>query len=274
MSRMNARRWRWVAMIIAIAVAFALGRSTSPGDRASSTADMPEAASTWTCSMHPQIQLPEPGACPICGMDLIPVSGAGEVSADALHLSPAAQKLAEVRTAAVTRQPVTRTLRLVGRLEIDETRQRTISAWVSGRIERLFVDFTGVRVKAGAPLFELYSPELYAAQEELLQAGAFAASDQRSSALATLDAARERLRQFGLTADQITEIETRGAATDRVTIRAPVSGVVVRKDAVEGAYLRAGSPVFAIADLSELWLQLDGYEDDLPWLRVGDAVEF
>jgi Cu(I)/Ag(I) efflux system membrane fusion protein len=215
-------------------------------------------------------------------MDLIPVeSGGQDEGPRSLTLSPAAQKIAEIQTAPVVRQSVETTLRMVGKLEADETRVREISAWVPGRIDRLYIDYTGVPVRNGEKLFDLYSPELYSAQEELLQA--IRAADQlsrstlestRRSATRTIDAVRERLRLWGLTTRQIEDIEKHGTPSDHVTIVAPMSGVVLHKDAVEGSYVQTGTHVYAIADLSVLWLKLDVYESDLAWVKLGQTVEF
>jgi len=284
---------RWTLRLVvlaAIVAAFAIGRSMGGGapapmdhsDHAGHAAA--EEPTIWTCSMHPQIRLPEPGQCPICGMDLIPLergADAGNAGPRTLTLSPAAQAIAEVEVTPAERRDVRTTLRFVGKLEADETRSREISAWVAGRIDRLYIDETGVPVRKGQPLFDLYSPELYSAQEELLQAmqsvdalNRSALESTRASAARTVDAARERLRLWGLTAEQIEAVEKRGAPEDHVTIVAPMSGIVMHKAAVEGAYVKQGQHVYAIADLSMLWLQLDVYEADLSWIREGDPVEF
>ncbi len=282
------RSWVRVTIVaVAIVAAFALGLSLSPGSDRSNTSMTSEAsdtaAETWTCSMHPQIQMPGPGQCPICGMDLIPLAAEGGSDANprSLTLSPAARKIAEIQTTPVVRRPVEKTLRMVGKLEPDETRVREIAAWVSGRVDRLYVDYTGVTVHAGEKLFDLYSPDLYAAQQELLQAVAASRELSRSdlestrrSATRTAEAARERLRLWGLTGHQIQAIEQRGEPSDHVTIVAPTGGVVLHKNATEGTYVQTGTKVYTIADLSVLWLQLNVYESDLAWLETGQRVEF
>ncbi|MAB81544.1 MAG: efflux transporter periplasmic adaptor subunit [Planctomycetes bacterium] len=234
----------------------------------------------WTCSMHPQVQRTSAGQCPICGMDLIPTeSGSrmeeehGEHAPEAhIRLSAAARARARIRTTEAELRYVEVPVRMVGKLELDETRQATITAWVPGRLERLFVDFTGVQVEPGDHMVQLFSPKLYATQTELLQA---AAADQTGrDASRVLDATRERLRQWGLESDQIEEIERRGTASDRMTINAPMGGIVVSKYLQQGSYVEEGTPIYTIADLSHLWLKLDAYESDLPWLRYGQHVEF
>jgi Cu(I)/Ag(I) efflux system membrane fusion protein len=231
----------------------------------------------WTCSMHPQIKLPEPGQCPICFMDLIPLESPGdEVGPRDLKLSDTAARLAEIATETVHRgQPIAE-VRLSGKIVWDERKVRTITAWVPGRLEKLFVDFTGTEVKKGDPLVELYSPALYAAQEELLQAlrmkEARSSTDLPEEDL--VNAVREKLGQLGLTDQQIQAVETRGSATDRLIITSPISGVVIHKNAVEGRYVDRGSQIYTIADLSEVWAVLDAYEQNIAYLKEGQPVRF
>ncbi len=237
----------------------------------------------WTCSMHPQIQLPKPGKCPICFMDLIPleVNSENELGPRTLSLSKAATALAEIQTAPVERRAVTAEVRLLGKVNYDETRYRTISAWVPGRIDTLFVDYTGTAVSKGDRVVSLYSPELYATQTELFNAlvGERELRDSdneiiRQTATATVASSRERLRLWGLTKDQISEIERRGKPSYHLDIRSPLSGIVVHKNAVEGMYVQTGTQIYTVADLSHVWVTLDAYESDLFWLRVGQTIRF
>ncbi len=231
-------------------------------------------ATIWTCSMHPQIQLPEPGQCPICGMDLIPLetSGGGDDGPRTLTLSPAARAIAEVQTAMAVRRPVAKSLRLLGTLEVAEPRVREITAWVPGRVEKLYVNFEGASVRRGDRLYELYSPEAYSAQEALIQT--MRASARSGTASTAVDAARERLRLWGLSDAQISAIEKSGTPMTRITIVAPVSGTITHRAVSEGSTFKEGQHLFSITDLSELWLQIDAYESDLPWLRTGQIVQF
>jgi Cu(I)/Ag(I) efflux system membrane fusion protein len=281
-------RYRAVATVLVIIAAFAAGyllRGEAEQPQippASMTID--QQAQVWTCSMHPQIRQPGPGQCPICGMDLIPVareSEKRELGPRELTLSPKARRLARIEEAPVERRFVSAEIRLVGKVAYDETRLSTISAWVAGRIDHLHVDFTGVFVKKGSPMVSLYSPELLTAQAELFQAikgardlGRSRIAGARETALQTVDAVREKLRLWGLTQGQIEEIERRGTPSDHITILAPASGVVVRKDAVEGMYVKTGTEIYTIADLSRVWVKLDAYESDLSWIMPGQEVEF
>lgn len=277
---------RAVSVIIIIFIAgYLLG---SLGDKPSSTsketASSEQAVSQkWTCSMHPQIITNKPGKCPICGMDLIPLSAdsSADTSVRQLVVSPEAAKLMEIETSVVQRRFVTNEIRMVGKIDYDETRVKNITAWVPGRIDRLYVDFTGITVSEGDHMVYLYSPELLSAQAELLQA-AKAAENLRSDAStlinnsirATLEAAREKMKLLGLTQEQIAEIEETGRPVDHLTIYSPIGGVVIHKNATEGMYVDTGTPIYKVADLSKLWVKLDAYESDLPWIRYGQEVEF
>lgn len=280
--------------VLALIVGLVLGRfACAPsGDRAGGVmADHgthTSKASVWTCSMHPQIQLPEPGDCPICGMDLVPVIS-DDVLDDAsasdnpreLRLSEKALALAAVQTQPVLRRAVSREVRMVGKVTYDETLLSTITAWVPSRLDRLFVDYTGITVRKGDHIAEVYSPDLIATQQELLQALATeralegndlnVLSSRQSS---TVQAARDRLRLWGLEESQIDGVVARGEPLEHITIRSPATGVVIHKDAVQGQTVQTGTRLFTIADLSSLWVQLEAYESDLPWLHYGQHVDF
>ncbi|MEN8154585.1 MAG: efflux RND transporter periplasmic adaptor subunit [Acidobacteriota bacterium] len=236
----------------------------------------------WTCSMHPQIRQPNPGKCPLCGMDLIPASsGEGNIGERSLKLSPNAIKLAEIRTMPVEQKFVSKEVRLVGKVEYDETRLGYITSRVPGRIDRLFVNFTGTRVRKGDHLVRLYSPELVTAQQELIQSAdalrnisGKVTGNIRESSERILSAVREKLRLWGLTPGQIKKIETSGKTQEHLTIYSSMSGIVINKNAVEGIYVNTGMRIYTIADLSFLWVKLDAYESDLQWLRYGQNVEF
>jgi Cu(I)/Ag(I) efflux system membrane fusion protein len=237
--------------------------------------------------MHPEINLPKPGLCPKCGMKLIPRKAAApDAMGDTggmrvFATSENAKALMNIQTATVQRLFPSAEIRMVGKVDYDETRLAYITAWVPGRLDRLFVDYTGVSVRKGDHMVYIYSPELYSAQEELLQSLKAVRNLQRSdvdivrkTAEATVDAAREKLRLLGLTDEQVAQLEERGKAEDHVTIYAPVRGIVIHRNAQEGMYVQTGSRIYTIADLSQVWVKLDAYESDLSWLRYGQKVEF
>lgn len=280
-----------VAALLILGLGFGLGRRRPAGQPAEDPhaghehEKVEEAKETvWTCSMHPQVRLPQKGLCPKCHMDLIPLTD--DETSDAaglreLTVSEAATKLMDLEVVPVERRFVKTQVRMVGKVEYDETRLATITARIPGRLDRLYVDYTGVPVRKGDHLVELYSPQLLAAQEELVQAGV-AVQNSRDSELNfvqttaqdTLTAARDKLRLWGLTAEQIAQIEASGQVSDHMTIYAPSGGIVIYKNAVEGMYVQEGSAIYRIADLSQLWVKLDAYESDLQWLRYGQTVEF
>lgn len=287
MSRIQAVR-RAIAGILLVGAGvlagYMLGASGDAGAVAGAPAHAEQGAvKRWYCSMHPQIIRDRPGLCPICEMELIPMpeSTAVESSPRELTVSPAAAKLMDIQTSPVERRFVTSEIRMVGKVQYDETRVKDITAWVAGRLDRLYVDFTGTTVRKGDHLVYLYSPELVSAQAELLQAaravqrtGQGVSDYLAKSNETTLDAAREKLRLLGLTATQIEEIEKSGRPLTHLTIYSPIGGVVIRKMVNEGAYVATGTPVYTVADLSQLWVLLDAYESDLSWIRYGQQVQF
>ena len=278
-------------VIIIFIAAFFVGyavrgfRVSAPADIGhdhASEAAQGEAPQWWTCSMHPQIRQPKQGKCPICFMDLIPVtSEGGDIGERQISFSQAAVKLMDIETTPVERKFVEAEIRMVGKVDYDETRVKNITAWVPGRIDRLYVDFTGITVNKGDHMVDLYSPELLSAQAELLQALKAAGNVKTATSelvtrttLATLEAAREKLRLLGLNEGQIGKIESSGKAVTHITIYSPMGGVVIHKNAAEGLYVNTGTPIYQVADLSQLWVMLDAYESDLPWIRYGQDVTF
>lgn len=287
------RLWTQVSRPMAaatIAVVFLIGCLVGWGLSPAGPTSAPAAADkkqVWVCSMnythHPYYQSDKPGNCGYCGMPLEPVAADQAAEAGRLRttISEVAAKLMDIQTSPVERKFVTAEVRMAGKIDYDETRLAYITAWVPGRIDRMFVDYTGVPVRKGDHLVELYSPELLSAQEELLQAAEavrqLKASDigiVRHSAEATVTAVREKLRLWGMTPEQIQAIQKRGKGADRMTIYSPVGGIVIRKEAQQGMYVKTGTRIYTIADLSRVWVKLDAYESDLMWLRIGQKVSF
>ncbi|MHC5210756.1 MAG: efflux RND transporter periplasmic adaptor subunit [Planctomycetota bacterium] len=282
------RSGRRLALIVALLLGVVLGRyacapAGEPGTHAAEDGAGAEQAAVWTCSMHPQVRRPGPGQCPICQMDLVPVQGGDDEGLDprSLTMSENAAALAEIITQPVERRSVSHAVRMVGRVTYDESRLSYITAWVPSRLDRLFVDYTGVTVRAGDHMAEVYSPSLIATQQELLGAiatermlAAGPTSVVQSRQAASVQSARDRLRLWGLDAPQIDEIIERGAPLEHVTINSPVSGIVVHKSAFQGDWVETGARIYTIADLSRVWVQLDAYESDLAWLHYGQEVEF
>lgn len=274
-----------VLVLLMVVAAFALGYALrgAPSAPAGPSVVSNDAAPTlYTCSMHPSVRLEDPDAkCPICFMDLIAVTrSAAQGDVPTVVLDPAALALAEVVTTPVRRSMPTAEVRLFGELDYDRTRVARIAAYFPGRIERLFVDYVGMTVRAGDHLAEVYSPELLGAFEELHQARRTIDESRSGSALVRdasvrmLDAAREKLRLYGLTGEQIAAAEAGGDARDRLTIHAPIGGVVTALSALEGDYLRTGESIATVADPGRLWLEAEAYESQLPLLRWGQDLRF
>ncbi len=269
-----------LAMGIGLVAGLVIGKGCAsrqaPQSGATTTAVPPAVKNEiWTCSMHPQIRQPKPGQCPICGMDLIPVvtdAALDEAGPREITLSPAARRLAEVAVAPVERRAVAVEIRLVGKVQFDQTLLAYIAPRVDGRLDRLYANYEGVPVKVGDHLADLYSPELVSAQQELLQAAGLSEGSSTSASL--LNATRERLRLWGLTGEQIAEIERSGQVRDHITFYSPIGGIVVKLEAREGLYVKAGMNLFTVADLTHVWADLNAYESDLAWLRYAQEVEF
>lgn len=228
-----------------------------------------DAAKVYQCPMHPWIKADKPAKCTICGMDLVAAQAAGAPAPEGVvALAPSIINTIGVETSVVSRQPLVRTVRVNGAIEDDDTRHRLLTAWAEGRIEKLHVTTVGIAVKAGQPLFDFYSPELQAAQREFVQL-------QRAGELAAVavPAARARLQKLGLTDEQLDELIKTGEPKLVTTALAPDSGTVVGKSVYEGQWVKTGDKLFEIADFSRMWFLFDAYEQDIPWLRVGQKVE-
>jgi Cu(I)/Ag(I) efflux system membrane fusion protein len=277
----------WIALPIIAVVAFGLGGRLLGGSEAPATGteahDHDVEETIWTCAMHPQIRQTEPGQCPICGMDLIPIGGSAATDGEdarRVSLSERAKVLARIRTAEVNRLGsggVAR--RLLGRVDYDETSLRTVTAWIGGRIDRLHVSTTGERVKRGQVIATLYSPEVYNAHQDLIQArkqferlqdGATPSAGR--AAEAALNAARDRLRLLGVPGGELRAMESADKPSERVRIRTPFGGTVIERLATQGSYVETGTGLYRVADLSTLWVQLDAYESDLSVLKAGQEV--
>ena len=224
----------------------------------------------WTCSMHPQIRMDKPGKCPICGMDLIPlVQNEAPSDPDAIHLAKDAAELANVLTSVVTRHKPIKEVRLYGKVQADERLLQSQVAHFPGRIEKLFVNFTGESVRKGQTLVTVYSPELVTAQQELLEA---AKTKQNQPEI--YEAAKERLSQWMLTDAQIENIESSGIVQNNFDVFSNTSGIVTARRVNNGDHIAEGSILYDIADLSSIWVMFDAYESDLPFLNKGNTISF
>ena len=230
-----------------------------------------EGVAYYTCPMHPSVQQPSPGKCPICGMDLTPVKQE-DLDSGTIVVDEVRRQQIGVRTAAVERRNVSRQIRAVGQVKVDETRLSDVNLRMSGWVHRLHVEETGQRVKRGQVLFTLYSPELYAAEREYLTTlkRDRQASSDTSSELTR--ASEQRLRLLGMSQAQIHQLARRGQAWENVPVVAPSTGYVIEKDVVEGGRIESGTRVYRIADLSRLWVDAEVYESDLAQVKKAQPV--
>ncbi len=252
-------------------------QATSAQAPAASAGD-PGAIDHYTCSMHPSVKQQTPGKCPICGMDLIPVTKAQQEQGVVL-IDEARRQLIGVRTGKVVEAPMQRAFRAVGHVTYDESALSDVTLKVGGFITKLFVSKTGQHVSKGQPLFSLYSPDLYSAEQDFLLAtqGGSAplgpASGGNPSRIELLGkASRQRLHLLGLSDAQIDAVAKKGTPSESITIPSPASGFVIDKDVVEGAAIEAGMRLYRIAALSKVWVEAEVYEADLAHVKVGQPA--
>ncbi|MDD2736403.1 MAG: efflux RND transporter periplasmic adaptor subunit [Desulfuromonadaceae bacterium] len=248
----------------------------------------------WTCSMHPFIIKDKPGTCPICGMELIkkidnaPADGTAmtpeqKQQADMLghvSMSTVQQVMANVATIEAKNGTLNKEINGVGIVQYDQSRQAKVTAWIAGRIDKLNVDTVGAYVSTGKPVAEIYSPDLVATQQEYLLA--IKSRDQlKNSPIPSISqngaglvsSAKQRLMLFGVKESQIAELEKSGTPNIRLPIYTPLSGVVIDKMVQQGQYVNVGEVLFNIADLSKVWVEIDVFENEVPYVRVGQQVE-
>jgi membrane fusion protein, copper/silver efflux system len=259
----------FAVLVIALAAGYILGHEVKPPVSHPSLKSAPATEEVYTCSMHPQVRMDKPGKCPICGMPLIPANAA-ETAKDAppsLMLSEHALSMASVETTPVTYRNLTRDLRAVGKIQYHEPSLFTITARVDGYAEKLFVNVTGVNIKAGDHLAEIYSPDLLTIEHELL------INLRSDSSDFLIESSKNRLRNKGLTDKQITDLIAAKKVTDRITLYSPITGTVIEKMIVQNSSFKAGEVLYRIANLDVVWVNLEIYEYDLAWIRYGQKVE-
>jgi Cu(I)/Ag(I) efflux system membrane fusion protein len=226
------------------------------------------AVAHYTCPMHPAVKQAGPGQCPICGMDLTPVTRA-EVESGVILVDDARRQRIGLKTARAEVAPMDLSIRALGRVTYDEKALVDVTLKLDGYIHELRVNATGEPVKKGDVLFTLYSPELYAAQQEYL----LARRSQSTANTSLVGAARKRLELWGLTSAQIERVAQRDEPIENMPFLSPASGYVIEKNLVEGAAVKAGERLFRIAPLKKVWVEADVYEQDLPQVKVGQPVE-
>jgi Cu(I)/Ag(I) efflux system membrane fusion protein len=269
-SSKNAYLWIGAALATGLLAGYLIFGNGSGAEGGVHTHQEGQAAATqWTCSMHPQILQPEPGDCPICGMDLIPVDQAGGAgAAGQVSLSETAMALANIQTTRVQAGGGGgRELVLSGTIRENEASNAVQSAYYGGRIERLLVTYPGEEIRQGQLLATLYAPELITAQQELLTA---ARLKQKQPAL--YEAVKGKLRSWKLEPEQIEAIEARGAVQEFFPVRASLGGTVTEIMVEEGDYVQRGAPLMKVANLGTVWAVFDAYENQISGLEKGQQV--
>ncbi|MDA2934067.1 efflux RND transporter periplasmic adaptor subunit [Acidobacteria bacterium AH-259-D05] len=248
----------------------------------------------WTCTMHPSVRMKEPGTCPICAMDLVPVmksspaildnvstNSAEQIAADesTFTVDPRRQQLINVQTTPVEVRSLEKVIRTVATLELDETRIEYVHPKIQGWINKVFVDFTLQHVNQGDPLFSIYSPELVSTQEEYLLALKTAENLADSpfehvsiGAKSLFEATRRRLELFDITDEQIEQLEKSGQVQKTLIVYSPVSGHVMERNAFPNMYVTPETKVYTIADHTEIWAYVEIYENEIPHVREGQRV--
>lgn len=290
---MTEKRWFRIALIVAgviaiVGVGFAIGRITGGGGGAGDHVAEAE-AQLWTCPMHPDYIAEEPGSCPICGMDLVPVEDAGDgedaeqaamiEGLSTVHLSDAKRQLTGVTTVNAELRTLEPSIRTVGIVKPDETEMRTVNAKIGGWIEKLFVDYEGAEVTAGQRLLTIYSPELYQTQQEYLAAlrarerlSSSGFAEVASTGRQMVKAAERRLRLWDIPQSAIDRLRRTGQPQRTMTLYAPVSGIVVERLVDAGAEIKPGMPLLHVVDLSKVWVEADIYERDLEAVDEGQIA--
>lgn len=258
----------------------------APSPAGTGHAGSAEHPARYHCPMHPNYVSDRPGDCPICGMRLVPIEQPAthtgpdsEVEGYAsITISAERRQLLGITVAEARRVPLTRALRTYGRVAVDETRVHHVHTKFEGYVEELFVDYEGRYVRAGEPLFSVYSPELYSTQKEYLlalkarsSAGKAAAGDSVFAGR-ILEAARRRLALWDIAPEEIDQLGQTGTARRTLTIYAPVSGYVARKQVVHGLKVSPADDLYEIVDLSSVWVLGEVYEMDTAFVKLGQPA--
>ena len=227
----------------------------------------------YTCSMHPQIKKNEPGLCPICAMDLVPLNilsaGGDDTDPNEIRMTSSAIELANVQTVIVRQGVPEKSIHLLGKVKPDERNIAELTARFGGRIEKLYVNYKGQHVTKGQKLGTIYSPDLITAQKELLEAIKYKETNP-----SFYKASRSKLKLWDLTEDQINDIENKGEPKMYFDILSPIGGTVTKRHISVGDYVNEGSALLEVIDLTRVWVMFDAYESDLPWIKKGDAMTF
>ena len=264
--------------VITLALGFFLGwvifaNSGNKSESHNHDIEQSDESTIYTCSMHPQIKQNEPGLCPICAMDLVPVttlqSDDENIDPNEIRMTQSAIELANVQTVTVRQGMPEKSIYLLGKVKPDERNIAELTARFGGRIEKLNINYTGQHVRKGQKLGTIYSPDLITAQKELLEAIKY-----KETNLSFYKASRSKLKLWDLTEEQINLIEETGEPKLYFDILSPISGTVTKRHVSMGDYVIEGSALFEVIDLTKVWVMFDAYESDLPWIKKGDNITF
>ncbi len=260
-----AQRSKWIT-----ANGFSGGESALPSESdAGGGADK-----RYICPMMCTPPSTQPGRCPVCAMELVEATGGGGGDGISVTIEAAARRLIGIQTAMSQMKDMTRTIRTIGSIDFDESRLSTISAYIDGRLEKMYANYAGVKVAEGDDLALIYSPQLYSAQTEFVTSLQSSTSSRFSVGNSDMqEMARENLSELGMTQDQIASLSTSLKPQSRIRIKSPQGGTVIEKSAVEGDYVKTGQMLLRIADLSSVWMMLDLFPDDAANVRFGQQVE-
>ena len=260
------------ALLIGLAVGyFAFGGSDPSSESEEAHEHAAEANQMWTCSMHPQIMQPEPGDCPLCGMDLIPAEeGSVGLSPNEIRMTENAMALANIQTSIIGAATTTegRTITLSGKIMRNEEANTVQASYFEGRIEKLHVNFTGENVRKGQLLATIYAPSLVNTQQELITT-----ASMKHMQPELYQAVRNKLKLWKLSEKQINQIEASGKVKEVFPIYATVSGTVTEKLADEGDYVSQGQPILRLSNLNSVWAMFDAYENQISMIKVGQEIK-
>jgi len=270
MKKITEKKYLWI--LLALIAGIAIGKYWRSESAVTTHEHMhhDHTEATWTCSMHPQIRQPAPGQCPICGMDLVPLtSEESQSDPQAISMSPTAIKLADIKTTTVGKMRPAKTIRLSGHVDQNKRQSFTQSIHFPGRLESLQVQYQGEKVHKGNVIATVYSPELITAQQELLEA-----MQLKHVQPTILQSARRKLQNWKISDEHIETLMQTGTVIKHFPVEAEASGFVEQINVNEGAYMNQGQPIFTVADHTTLWINLDVFEEDLRWIKTGDMVNY
>jgi Cu(I)/Ag(I) efflux system membrane fusion protein len=235
-----------------------------------SHADHAASGDKYTCPMHPQVVQDKPGACPVCGMDLVKAGTA--TNDNSIMLTESQIRLANITTTLTRLESIGESTVLTGRLAVNEEQTEVVSSRVAGRIEKLYFKEVGRKVDKGAPLYEIYSEQLMTLQQEYLLALRQFETLKEQRYESFVKAAERKLILYGMTTSQVNQLAERKRTDQRITFLAPSTGVVARIDATEGQYISEGGPLYRIEKLDNIWVEADLYPGESSLVKTGDIV--